>query len=172
MSTTSAATSSVNADNIYEPFSTDDAPWEEFAQGDKFASRFKRLGKFGGGSHVGVGLEELAPGKRSCPNHYHMLEEEHIYILDGELTLYLGDKSYIMAAGQYCCFPAGQKAGHSLYNHSAAVCRYIVLGENNPNDVVVYTDSGRVGVRLTGEGYDKAAVMEYWQGETDAGPVK
>ncbi|MES2106718.1 MAG: cupin domain-containing protein [Pseudomonadota bacterium] len=93
MSTTAAAISSINADNIYEPFSTDDVPWEEFAQGDKFASRFKRLGKFGGGSHVGVALEELAPGKRSCPNHYHMLEEEHIYILDGELTLHLGGAS-------------------------------------------------------------------------------
>ncbi|GGC76506.1 cupin [Undibacterium terreum] len=160
----------MNAAQIYEPFSSDEVAWEEFSHGDKFASRFKRLGKFGGGSHVGVGLEELQPGKRSCPTHYHMLEEEHVLLLEGEVTLYLGDKSYIMRAGQYCCFPAGQKAGHSLYNHSRAVCRYIVLGESNPNDVVVYTDSGRVGVRLMGEGYRKAACMEYWEGEPDAGP--
>ncbi|MES2073306.1 MAG: cupin domain-containing protein [Pseudomonadota bacterium] len=161
-------TSSLNADNIYEPFSTSEVPWEEYAQGDKFASRFQRLGKFGGGSHVGFGLEELQPGKRSCPNHYHMLEEEHIYILEGEVTLYLADKAYVMTAGQHCCFPAGQKAGHSLYNHGTAVCKYLVIGEDNPNEVVVYPDSGRVGVRLTGEGYRKSAVMEYWEGEPDA----
>lgn len=41
-------------------------------------------------------------------------------------------------------------------------------GERNPNDVIVYTDSGRVGVRLTGEGYRKSATMDYWEGE-DAG---
>lgn len=160
--------SSLNADQVYEPFSSDEVPWEEYAKG-KFACRFKRLGQFGGGSHVGVAMEELDPGKRSCPNHYHMLEEEHLFILEGEVTLRLGDQSYIMKPGQHCCFPAGQKAGHSLYNHSEAVCRYIILGENNPNDVVVYPDSGRVGVRLTGEGYDKAALMEYWEGEPDAG---
>ncbi|MFZ6647325.1 cupin domain-containing protein [Undibacterium sp. TJN25] len=163
--------SSLNADNIYEPFSAGEVPWEEYTQG-KFSSRFRRLGKFGGGSHVGVAMEELAPGKRSCPSHYHMLEEEHLYILEGELTLQLGDKSHLMAAGSYCCFPAGQKAGHSLYNHGTAICRYLILGENNPNEVVVYPDSNRVGVRLTGEGYDKAAVMEYWAGEPDAAPEK
>ncbi|WP_394780635.1 cupin domain-containing protein [Undibacterium sp.] len=164
-------TSSVNADNIYESFSAEEVPWEDHAQG-KFTCRFRRLGKFGGGSHVGVGMEELAPGMRSCPNHYHMLEEEHLFILQGELTLQLGDKTHVMATGSYCCFPAGQKAGHSLYNHSAAVCRYLILGENNPNEVVVYPDSNRVGVRLMGEGYDKAAVMEYWAGEPDAAAGK
>lgn len=164
--------SSLNAAQVYEPFSIDEVSWEVSSYGDKFANKFKRLGKFGGGSRVGIRLEELAPGKRSCPNHYHLLEEEHVYILKGEVTLYLGDKSYRMKAGQYCCFPAGQKAGHSLYNHSGAACSYIVFGENKPDEVVVYTDSGRVDVRLAGEGYDKAAVMEYWEGEPDAGPAK
>lgn len=161
-------TSSINADNLYEPFFTDDVPTEEFSHGEKFASTFKRLGAFGGGSHVGVGLEQLAPGKRSCPTHYHMLEEEHLYILEGEVTLYLGDKSYVMRSGQYCCFPAGQKAGHSLYNHSDATCKFLIIGEKNPHDVTVYPDSGRVGVRLMEEGYQQSATMEYWEGEPDA----
>ncbi len=161
-------TSSLNEDNVYAPFSADEVPVEEYAEGDKFASKFQRLGHFGGGSHVGVSLEELAPGKRSCPTHYHMLEEEHLYLLEGELTLYLGDKSYVMHAGQYCCFPPGQKAGHSLYNHGLAVCKFLMIGEKNPNEVVVYTDSGRVGVRLMGEGYRKTATMGYWEGEADA----
>ncbi len=39
-------------------------------------------------------------------------------------------------------------------------------GERNPNDVIVYTDSGRVGVRLTGEGYRKSATMDYWEVES------
>jgi len=33
------------------------------------------------------------------------------------------------------------------------------------DDVIVYTDSGRVGVRLTGEGYRKSATLGYWEGE-------
>jgi uncharacterized cupin superfamily protein len=55
-----------------------------------------------------------------------------------------------MRAGDYVCFPAGQKAGHCLINDSRAICRYVIVGERNPNEVVVYTDSRKVLVRALG----------------------
>ncbi len=94
-----------------------------------------------------------------------MLEEEHLFILEGNLTLRLGDKTFELSTGNYVCFPAGQKAGHALVNNSSSICRYLIIGERNPHDVIIYTDSGRVSVRLTGEGYHKSATMEYWAGE-------
>ncbi len=157
--------SSINPDGIFEPFSTDDVPWEDFSRGDRFGIRFRQLGEFGGCSHVGVCMEIIEPGKQTYPAHYHMLEEEHVFVLDGRVTLRLGDKEHDMSAGDYVCFPAGQKAGHTLVNNSSAPCRYLVIGERNSNDVIVYTDSGRVSVRLTGEGYLKSATMDYWEGE-------
>ena len=160
-------TNSLNDDGVYEPFSSKDVPWEDYSHGEKFGLRFQQLGEFGGGSHVGVGIEEIAPGKQSYPVHYHMLEEEHLLILDGELTVQLGEKQYEMSTGDYVCFPAGQKAGHSLINTSDKVCRYLIVGERNNMDVVVYTESGRVGVRLTGEGYRKTETMDYWEGQDD-----
>jgi uncharacterized cupin superfamily protein len=160
-------TNSLNDDGVYEPFSSKDVPWEDYSHGDKFGLRFRQLGDFGGGSHVGVGIEEIEPGKQSYPMHYHMLEEEHLLILEGELTVRLGERKYRMSAGDYVCFPAGQKVGHSLINTSDKVCRYLIIGERNDMDVVVYTDSGRVGVRLTGEGYRKTETMEYWEGQDD-----
>jgi hypothetical protein len=33
------------------------------------------------------------------------------------------------------------------------------------DDVIISTDSGRVSVRLTGEGYRKTETMDYWEGE-------
>ncbi len=157
--------SSKNADGIFEPFSVNDVPWEEYSQGERFGIRFRQLGEFGGCSHVGVCMEVLEPGKQAYPAHYHMLEEEHLLVLEGGLTLRLGDKSYELATNDYVCFPAGQKAGHALINNSDEPCRYLIIGERNPNDVIVYPDSGRVGVRLTGEGYRKSATMDYWEGE-------
>jgi len=112
-----------------------------------------------------VCVEIIAPGKQSYPAHYHMLEEEHLLILEGQITLRLGENSHEMSAGDYVCFPAGQKAGHTLVNNSNAPCRYLIIGERNPNDVIVFTDSGRVSVRLTDEGYRKSATMDYWEGE-------
>ncbi len=156
--------SAVNADGISEPFAAETAPLEAFSQGERFGSSFRHLSSFGGGDHVGVALEELAPGKESNPSHYHMLEEEHAYILEGALTLRLGARAYVMKAGDYVCFPAGQKVGHSLFNHTDAQCRYLIIGERNPNEVIVYPESGRVSIRLTGEGYSTSATMDYWEG--------
>jgi uncharacterized cupin superfamily protein len=47
----------------------------------------RSLGKFAGATHVGVNVEELPPGKQSCPFHYHMLKEEHLLMREGHATL-------------------------------------------------------------------------------------
>ena len=168
MTEPTAATDSRNAEGVFEPFQVEVVPWEEGSQGERFAWRSRAVGAFGGGSHVGVRFEELAPGKSDCPAHYHHLEEEHLYVLEGTLSLRLGDRRYELTAGSYVCFPAGQKLGHALTNNGTTVARYIAIGERNAHEVVVYTDSGRVGVRLTGEGYRRSATMDYWQGEPGA----
>jgi uncharacterized cupin superfamily protein len=157
--------SSSAAGGLFEPFAIDEVPWEDYARGDRFGVRFRQLGEFGGAAHVGVNMEVLEPGRQAYPAHYHMLEEEHVLVLEGRVTLRLGERSYELREGHYVCFPAGQKAGHALINDSEAPCRYLIIGERNPNDVIVYTDSGRVGVRLTGEGYRKSATQDYWEGE-------
>ena len=156
--------SSVNAEGVFEPFSADAVPWDVFSHGERFGIRYRQLGAFGGGTHVGVCMEELAPGKQTCPAHYHMLEEEHLLVLEGSATLHLGDKAFALSAGSYACFPAGQKEAHTLVNNSNSPCRYVIIGERNPNDVIVYPESGRVSVRLTGEGYRKSATLDYWEG--------
>ena len=153
-----------------KPFSIESVPWEEWSKGARFGSRLRRLGKFGGASHVGVLIEELPPGKQSCPLHYHMAEEEQLMILAGEATLRLGAQRYLMKAGDYVVFPAGQKLGHCLVNESDAVCRFLIIGEDKPdNDVCVYPDSNKVLVPQTGEVYDKSAVRSYWDGEDIGG---
>ena len=86
-------------------------------------------------------------------------------MLEGRATLRLGEKTYEIEAGDYVCFPAGQQAEHNLTNNSDAPCRFLVIGERNPNDVVVYPDSGKVLVCLTDEIYRKSATMDYWDGE-------
>src|SRR5579862_2548260 len=101
---------SKNDQGNFEPFNIEDLPWEQWPGSD----RFKRLGKYAGGSNVGVGIDELGPGQFSNEFHDHLTEEEHILILIGSATLYLGDKSSVLRKGDHCCFLAGQKAGHLL----------------------------------------------------------
>ena len=158
----------VDDDGIHQPFSIEDVPWEEYSHGERFGTRFRQLGEYGGCSHVGVCMEEIAPGRQAYVAHYHMLEEEHLLVLEGRPTLRLGGTTHEMAPGSYVCFPAGQRAGHALVNHTDETVRYLIIGERDPNEVTVHTDAGHVGVRIMGEGcYRMADAVDYWDGEGD-----
>lgn len=138
-------------------------PAASFSHGSRFGSFYRELTNAGGGSHVGVCLEDLPPGKQTCPQHYHMLEEEHVYMLEGEAVVLLGDAEHVMRAGDYICFPAGRAVAHAMVNRSQTTCRYLIIGERNPNEVLVYPENNRVAVRLLGEGYRRQP-LEYWEG--------
>lgn len=153
----------INADGISEPFAAGTVPAEIFTRGSRFGPAGDIFRTLPAAPMSAWFWKNWTRARKTNPSHYHMLEEEHAYILQGSLTLRLGDKNYVMNAGDYVCFPAGQKVGHSLYNHTNAICRYLLVGERNPHDVIVYPESGRVGVRLTGEGYRKSSTMDYWE---------
>jgi uncharacterized cupin superfamily protein len=158
-----------------KPISSRDVAWEEWFEGSRFGIRERHLSRAAMGEdyRIGVMIVEQPPGKQSFPAHYHIFEEEHVYILEGALTVRIGADTYGMKAGDYVCFPAGQKAGHCLMNNSGATCRYVSVGERNPNEVAVYTESNKVLVRALGPRaiLDLAAVRSYWDGEDTGATV-
>ena len=156
--------SAVNAEGISEPFQIAEVPWEEFGHGQRFGMQFQVLSQFAGASQLTVCMEVLPPGKQANQAHYHMLEEEHLFILEGRMTVRLGETSYVVEPGSYVCFPAGQKVAHSIVNHTDMPCRYLILGTVQKHDVMVYPDTGRVHVKLTAESYRTSPTMEYWEG--------
>jgi uncharacterized cupin superfamily protein len=151
------------------PLSSLGIAWTEWSEVPRFALRYRHLSRaaLGNDYRVGVAIEELPPGNQSSPAHYHIFEEEHVYLLEGALSVRIGADSFEMRAGDYVCFPAGQRAGHCLVNNSGAMCRYVIIGERNPNEVVVYTDTNKVLIRALGRGsiFDLAARRGYWDGE-------
>jgi uncharacterized cupin superfamily protein len=157
-----------------KPIASGAIAWTEWSDVPRFALRYRHLtmAAVGEDYHVGVAIEELGPGKQSAPAHYHIFEEEHVYILEGALSVRIGAETHAMRAGDYVCFPAGQKAGHCLVNDSGAPCRYVIVGERNPNEVAVYTDTNKVLVRALGRRtiLDLAARCQYWDGENTGLP--
>ncbi|QJQ06487.1 hypothetical protein EJG51_012180 [Undibacterium piscinae] len=94
----------------------EDVAWDEYSHGKRFGMRYRQLGEFGGCKNVGVCMEELAPRKQACTNHYHHLEEETA-VSDGrqpDLGVWV-TKAMSCKAGSYVVFPAGQQAGHSIF---------------------------------------------------------
>jgi len=155
---------SANAAGVFEPFPITAVPWQEYFRGERFGMRFQVLSEFGGGSQITVANEILPPGRQANQLHYHLLEEEHVLVLEGSMTVQLGDVRHVVQAGHYVCFPAGQKVGHALINHTDAPCRYLVLGNPQKHDVAVFPETGRVSVKLTGESYRGTPTLGYWDG--------
>jgi uncharacterized cupin superfamily protein len=157
------------------PTPSADVPWQDWSEVPRFGVRYRHLSRaaLGGHYHVGVAIEELAPGMQSSPAHWHVFEEEHVFMLEGSLTARIGSGRHEMKAGDYVCFPASQQAGHCLVNDTAAVCRYVIVGERNRKEVVVYTDSDKVLLRPLGRRalFDLGATRTYWDGENTGLPA-
>ena len=157
------------------PIASARVPWTESRDLPRFQVRYRHLTQALCGTNykIGVAIEELFPGCQSAPFHYHIFEEEHVFILEGSVTLRLGEARHAMQAGDYVCFPAGQAAGHCLINESDSICRYVLVGERNPNEICVYPDSNKILVRALGRDavFDKGAMRNYWAGENTGLPA-
>lgn len=103
------------------------------------ASRQKRvLGDALGLSAFGVNLTTLPPGCESALRHYHMREDEFIYIVSGELDLVTDDGTQTLSAGMVAGFPGGEKNGHHLINRSADDAVYLEVGNRDPDCQTFY----------------------------------
>jgi len=126
--------------------------------------RIKRaLGDAGGLSQFGVNLTTLEPGAMSSQRHWHMTEDEFVYVLDGEVTLVTDAGEEILRAGMAAAFPAGHADGHHLINRGACAATYLEVGTRARDDDVDYPDidmravkrDGRLQfVRKSGEPYE------------------
>lgn len=125
----------------------DEIEWDEWTFGKQYSARSKRLSDSAGGSAIATHMKELDAGKQSTPLHFHTAEEEHLFIVEGEVTLLQGDEYIHMIAGDYVCFLPGDDRGHALLNHTDAICRYLMIGQRDHRDSVVYPKEGQVHIK-------------------------
>ncbi|HEX4386904.1 MAG TPA: cupin domain-containing protein, partial [Myxococcales bacterium] len=72
-----------------------------------FAFKRKRLGAEVGSKGLGTSWFELPPGKKAFPFHFHLANEEAIFILEGEGVLRSGTDEQPLRQGDYISFPPG-----------------------------------------------------------------
>ena len=146
------------------PIACADVPWEANRSDGALISRRRALTEASHGppASVGVVLEELSPGMKTSLAHWHTREEEHVFILSGTLTAQIGQARHIMRAGDYVRFPAGAEEAHTLFNHTDAVCRYILVGTRDGDDICYYPDAGLMKLARTGQIYPLDAGRDGW----------
>ena len=77
-----------------------------------------KLGDAAGLTQFGVNLLRLAPGVWSSQRHWHLKEDEFVYVLEGEVVLVTDAGEEVLKAGDCAGFKAGEQDGHHLQNRS------------------------------------------------------
>jgi uncharacterized cupin superfamily protein len=107
----------------------------------RMAGRVKQaLGNAAGLKNFGVNLVSLEPGSRSALRHWHTLQDEFIYVIEGEVSLITDAGPQLLTPGMMAGFPAGEANGHHLVNQSNSRVVYLEIGDRTPEDQAHYPD--------------------------------
>jgi uncharacterized cupin superfamily protein len=109
-----------------------------------------RLGDAADLSDFGVNLLRLPPGTWSSQRHWHAVEDEFVYILEGEVVLVTDAGEETLRPGDCAGFKAGITDGHHLQNRSAADVVLLEVGSRKVEDAGEYSD---IDMRFTPDGY-------------------
>jgi uncharacterized cupin superfamily protein len=98
-------------------------------------------------TQFGVNLLVLPPGAWSSQRHWHLEEDEFVYILEGEVVLVTDAGEQVLKPGMAAGFPAGKRDGHHLVNRGTRTARLIEVGTRSAAEHTEYSDidmKGRV----------------------------
>ncbi len=158
------------ADKLIRNFN--DAPLERFVREPLYDAAGGRLATGTAAQKLGASVDVVAPGKMSCPYHFHYAQEEMFVVLEGEGTLRVADERLPVRAGDVVFIPPGPEYPHQFINTSDAPLKYLSISTRESPEFVEYPDSGKHSTivrKPDGSRFSYVQRMEngldYWDGE-------
>lgn len=94
-----------------------------------------------------VAIYEIPPLKSNYPYHYHEVNTEVFYILEGKGILKTPDGEKEIKTGDFVVCPPSEKGAHKITNTSKTeILKYIDIDTTNSPDIVHYPDSKKTGI--------------------------
>ena len=98
----------------------------------------RKLGDAAGLTQFGVNLLRLPPGVWSSQRHWHLAQDEFVYVVAGEVVLVTNAGEEILKAGDCAGFKAGEEDGHHFQNRSSSDALLLEIGTRVPGDGAAY----------------------------------
>ena len=151
----------------------DDTPKNRELRAPLYDTLCARLGTGTAAARLGISIDIVAPGMRSCPYHFHYAQEEAFVILEGEGSLRVAGEMLALKAGDTVFIPPGPAHPHQIVNTSAAPLKYLSISTRESPEVVEYPDSGKYLASATRDGdahgfarmHREESDLDYWDGE-------
>jgi uncharacterized cupin superfamily protein len=98
-------------------------------------------------TQFGVNLTRIKPGSASALRHWHEMEDEFVYMLEGELVLIEDGGETVLKPGDCAGFKANVANGHHLVNRSTRDALYLEIGTRSKTERSHYPDDDLAVVR-------------------------
>jgi uncharacterized cupin superfamily protein len=152
--------------NINEPL------FDEPREHAGFRCSRARVSRQAGSERLGLSLWEVPPGEAAYPYHHHLTEEELVVVVLGRPSLRTPEGWRELREGEVVAFRRGEGGAHQIVNGTTDVVRFLSFSTNGEPDVVIYSDSGKLGAfqRSTDGGglhmlFRVEDAVDYYEGE-------
>ena len=130
-----------------------DCPVDSEREG-RFGMSYRNLGHHAGADRLVMSIDELDPGARSCPMHWHTVREECFYILGGSGSVTIGADRHELFPGAFVLRPPWTHVPHAFDAGPDGL---------RPGDACVYPDSNKLSFGRTAT--FRIEPLEYYDGE-------
>jgi len=148
-----------------------DAALEHEVREPLYESLAARLGTGTAATKLGASVDIVAPGKRSCPYHFHHAQEEMFIVIEGDGSLRVAGEMLPIKTGDVIFIPAGPEYPHQIINTSSLPLKYLSVSTREKPEICEYPDSGKYQAMASSSGGHFVAnqrvdqSVDYWDGE-------
>jgi uncharacterized cupin superfamily protein len=154
--------------NAFEP------DWEESNELDGYRNRRAPVGRQAGARRLGASVFELGPGQAAFPLHYHLANEEMLFVLQGSPSLRTPERERTLEPGEVVALPVGERGAHQVVNRSREPARILIASQMVAPELVIRPESEKLSALgrapgARGEGIHKVFFdrdsTPFWEGE-------
>ena len=109
-----------------------------YPNSDEHTGYSRGIGQAAGLVKIGVNLMRLPPGERSSWPHAEEKEEEFVYVLEGEVDVWIDGSPHAMRRGDFAAFPSGTGITHCFINNGEREALLLIGGEASRRDNRIY----------------------------------
>lgn len=101
---------------------------------------------------LGVSVDTVAPGMRSCSYHFHQAQEEMVVVIGGSGTLRVAGSMLPIRTGDVIVIPAGPAYPYQIIKPSDAPLQYLSISTRETPEICEYPDSGKFSAFASTDG--------------------